>query len=72
MTAGDLNVLNREEFVAALGWLFEDSPWVAERTWSARPFPTMADLSTAKLPLLPTAIATGAAPPCHSGTTAGR
>ena len=23
---------------AALGWIFEDSPWVAERAWDARPF----------------------------------
>jgi 2-oxo-4-hydroxy-4-carboxy-5-ureidoimidazoline decarboxylase len=38
MTIGDLNALDREDFVAALGWIFEDSPWVAERTWPARPF----------------------------------
>jgi 2-oxo-4-hydroxy-4-carboxy-5-ureidoimidazoline decarboxylase len=38
MTIAELNVLDRPGFVAALGWIFEDSPWVAERTWSARPF----------------------------------
>jgi 2-oxo-4-hydroxy-4-carboxy-5-ureidoimidazoline decarboxylase len=38
MTIDQLNSLDRESFVAALGWVFEDSPWVAERTWSARPF----------------------------------
>jgi 2-oxo-4-hydroxy-4-carboxy-5-ureidoimidazoline decarboxylase len=38
MTIGELNALDRAEFVAALGWVFEDSPWVAERAWSARPF----------------------------------
>ena len=38
MTIGELNVLDCADFVAALGWVFEDSPWVAERTWSARPF----------------------------------
>jgi len=38
MTIAELNALERPGFVAALGWIFEDSPWVAERTWSARPF----------------------------------
>ena len=38
MTIGELNSLDRAGFVDALGWVFEDSPWVAERTWSARPF----------------------------------
>ena len=28
-------------FVAALGWVFEDSPWVAERAWERRPFASM-------------------------------
>ena len=49
MTVGDLNILDREEFVAALGWIFEDSPWVAERTWTARPFANMDDLYTAMI-----------------------
>jgi 2-oxo-4-hydroxy-4-carboxy-5-ureidoimidazoline decarboxylase len=38
MTVAELNGLDRTSFVAALGWVFEDSPWVAERTWPARPF----------------------------------
>ncbi|MCU1338429.1 MAG: pucL 2 [Bryobacterales bacterium] len=38
MKIDELNSLDSEGFVAALGWVFEDSPWVAERTWSARPF----------------------------------
>jgi 2-oxo-4-hydroxy-4-carboxy-5-ureidoimidazoline decarboxylase len=38
MTIRELNGLDRAGFVAALGWVFEDSPWVAERAWSARPF----------------------------------
>jgi len=49
MTVGDLNILNREEFVAALGWIFEDSPWVADRTWRARPFATVDALHTAMI-----------------------
>jgi 2-oxo-4-hydroxy-4-carboxy-5-ureidoimidazoline decarboxylase len=27
-----------ERFVEALGWIFEDSPWVAERAWASGPF----------------------------------
>ena len=33
-----INSLDRPAFVAALGHLFEHSPWVAEETWSRRPF----------------------------------
>ena len=38
MTIEALNSLDRENFVAAVGWVFEHSPWVAERAWAARPF----------------------------------
>ena len=38
MTIGDLNRLDRAAFVETLGWVFEDSPWVAERAFDARPF----------------------------------
>ena len=38
MNLSDLNTLGREAFVDALGWVFEDSPWVAERVWPGRPF----------------------------------
>jgi OHCU decarboxylase len=33
-----LNAMDRETFVSALGWIFEHSPWVAERAWELRPF----------------------------------
>lgn len=33
-----LNSADPAAFVAALGHLFEHSPWVAERTWGKRPF----------------------------------
>jgi OHCU decarboxylase len=33
-----LNALDRDAFVDAIGWVFEHSPWVAERAWGARPF----------------------------------
>lgn len=39
-----LNVLEREPFTAALGHLFEHSPWVAEETWPRRPFRDAAQL----------------------------
>jgi 2-oxo-4-hydroxy-4-carboxy-5-ureidoimidazoline decarboxylase len=47
MTLADLNALDRDAFVDALGWIFEHSPWVAERAWVARPFAGLAGLHTA-------------------------
>jgi len=38
MTIADLNTLERAEFVAAIGWVFEHSPWVAEGAWEERSF----------------------------------
>jgi 2-oxo-4-hydroxy-4-carboxy-5-ureidoimidazoline decarboxylase len=38
MKLADLNAADRGPFAAALGWIFEDSPWVAERAWTRRPF----------------------------------
>ncbi len=38
MTIADLNAYDRAQFVAALGWIFEGAPWVAERAWKHRPF----------------------------------
>jgi 2-oxo-4-hydroxy-4-carboxy-5-ureidoimidazoline decarboxylase len=38
MTLDELNVIDRDGFVAALGAIFEDSPWAAARTWHHRPF----------------------------------
>ena len=49
MTVGDLNALDRADFIAALGWIFEDSPWVAERTWTARPFVNVDALHSAMI-----------------------
>ena len=34
----ELNRLDQPAFTAALGHLFEHSPWVAEETWPRRPF----------------------------------
>jgi 2-oxo-4-hydroxy-4-carboxy-5-ureidoimidazoline decarboxylase len=38
MTIAELNSLERTQFVSAIGWVFEHSPWVAERAWKMRPF----------------------------------
>ena len=34
----EVNGLDRPEFVALLGGIFEDSPWVADDAWESRPF----------------------------------
>ena len=49
MTLTDLNRADRSGFVAALGGVFEHSPWVAEAAWDARPFRRVADLHAAML-----------------------
>lgn len=38
MTIDALNSLDLSAFIAAAGWIFEHSPWVAERAWAMRPF----------------------------------
>jgi 2-oxo-4-hydroxy-4-carboxy-5-ureidoimidazoline decarboxylase len=38
MTLDELNAADEATFVKALGFIFEDSPWVAARTWPGRPF----------------------------------
>src|SRR5215216_4403093 len=40
----EFNAADRASFTAALGHLFEHSPWVAEQTWSRRPFRDAAHL----------------------------
>lgn len=38
LTLDEVNRLDRQQFVARFGSLFEGSAWVAERGWEARPF----------------------------------
>lgn len=38
LSLAQLNTSDRAAFTAALGQLFEHSPWVAEETWAKRPF----------------------------------
>ncbi|HEX4884621.1 MAG TPA: 2-oxo-4-hydroxy-4-carboxy-5-ureidoimidazoline decarboxylase [Casimicrobiaceae bacterium] len=47
MTLARLNALDRAAFVAALGSVFEHSPWVAERAHAARPFAGVDELHRA-------------------------
>jgi 2-oxo-4-hydroxy-4-carboxy-5-ureidoimidazoline decarboxylase len=42
-----LNAADRDAFVVALGGVFENAPWVAERASTQRPFATVADLHSA-------------------------
>ena len=43
----DLNGADRAAFVAALGAVFEHSPWIAERAFAQRPFAAIDDLHAA-------------------------
>ena len=47
MTIDELNNMDLADFVKAVGWVFERSPWVAERAWSRRPFSTLDALHAA-------------------------
>ena len=47
ITIEHVNVLGQKEFVAFLGGVFEDSPWVAEAAWGQRPFRSLDDLHRA-------------------------
>jgi len=47
MTIEAVNSLTRPAFVEALGWVFEHSPWVADRAWERHPFANAEDLHAA-------------------------
>jgi 2-oxo-4-hydroxy-4-carboxy-5-ureidoimidazoline decarboxylase len=49
MTLADLNARDRQSFVDSIGWVFEHSPWVAERAWPCRPFASVEDLHQAMI-----------------------
>ena len=44
MTISQLNALGLNDFVDQVGWIFENSSWVARRVWKHRPFGSMEDL----------------------------
>ncbi|OXM87334.1 2-oxo-4-hydroxy-4-carboxy-5-ureidoimidazoline decarboxylase [Paenibacillus rigui] len=47
ITLGHVNRMTSEAFIESLGWIFEHSPWVAKRAWTARPFSTLEQLHRA-------------------------
>ncbi len=47
VSIADINAMDRAAFTAALGCIYEHSPWVAERAWDARPFDSRAALAHA-------------------------
>lgn len=49
MTLDELNTSDRDSFVAALGSIFEESPWAAERAWRHRPFVSLEALHRAMI-----------------------
>jgi len=49
MQLAEINALEQDAFVEAIGWVFENSPWVAARVWAARPFSCVEALHTAMI-----------------------
>lgn len=49
MTLAGINALDEAEFVAALGAVFEHSPWIAQRVFAARPFASVDALHRAMM-----------------------
>ena len=47
LTLAQLSALDGEDFVAAVGAVFEHSPWVMRRAWALRPFADRAALTAA-------------------------
>jgi OHCU decarboxylase len=47
MTLADVNALDHDAFVAALGGVFEHSPWIAAAVWAQRPFASLDALHAA-------------------------
>jgi 2-oxo-4-hydroxy-4-carboxy-5-ureidoimidazoline decarboxylase len=39
-----VNQMKKEEFVHTVGWIFEHSPWVAEKAWESLPFQSREEL----------------------------
>jgi 2-oxo-4-hydroxy-4-carboxy-5-ureidoimidazoline decarboxylase len=49
VTLAELNACDRDRFVNTFGWIFEHSPWVAERAWARRPFADLDELHAAMM-----------------------
>ena len=48
----NLNLLDREQFIASLGGIFEHSPWVAELAYANKPFRSKAQLHQVMLDIV--------------------
>src|SRR5262249_2643304 len=57
VTLLELNACDPRRFVEAIGWVFEGSPWVAERAWKDKPFASLEHLHRSL-----TAVIVGASP----------
>ncbi len=47
MTVSELNQAGRDDFTDAVGFAFENSPWIAQKAWERRPFASVDDLHAA-------------------------
>jgi OHCU decarboxylase len=47
VTIGELNAMDADAFTDAVGFAFEDSPWIARTAWAQRPFRDVSDLHRA-------------------------
>ena len=54
-TLTELNTLDQDEWTAALGWIFEESPWVMHEAWLQRPFSSVDHLHTLAMTCVQTA-----------------
>src|SRR4051794_4257490 len=48
----ELNAFDQEDFVAAVGCVFEHTPWIAREAWRVRPFPSREALYGALIAVL--------------------
>ncbi len=55
MTLADVNALDHDAFVAAVGGVFEHSPWIAAAVWAQRPFASIDALHAAMVAAMFTA-----------------
>jgi OHCU decarboxylase len=44
VTLDEVNVCDRAAFSQRVGWVFERSPWIAERAWARKPFRSVDEL----------------------------
>lgn len=52
MTLDRLNAADREAFVDAVGFAFENSPWITEAAWERRPFANLSALHSSMVSIV--------------------